>query len=115
MDVLVHKRQGKWWESTKRDFHVMESKGVCKICPVSFMPHRMSSVGNRWVLTEQDDGTYRSRTVAEGFSQLPEKYYTDSHAPVMTNLAFRLAHIIKVLRKLPSGQINLELAFMYSE
>jgi Reverse transcriptase (RNA-dependent DNA polymerase) len=111
--VLGHKNQAKWWESMNNEFHAMESKGVWKIVPLSSMPHGRKLVGNRWVYTEKDDGTYRSRTVAQGFSQVPE--FTDSHAPVMTDLAFRIALIIRLLRKQRTGQFDIETAFLYSE
>jgi Reverse transcriptase (RNA-dependent DNA polymerase) len=54
-------------------------------------------------------------TVAQGFSQVPGKDYTDSHAPAMMDLAFRLALIIRVLMKLRTGQFDIETAFMYSD
>jgi Reverse transcriptase (RNA-dependent DNA polymerase) len=76
----------------------MESKGVWKIVPLYSMSHGRKLVGNRWVYAEKDDGTFRSRTAAQGYSQIPGKYFTDSHEPVMTDLAFRLALILKVLR-----------------
>jgi Reverse transcriptase (RNA-dependent DNA polymerase) len=77
-DVLGHKNQDKWW--------AMESKGVWKIFPLSSMPHGRKLVGNSWVYSEKHDGTYRSRTVAQDFRQVPGKDFTDSHAPVMTDL-----------------------------
>jgi hypothetical protein len=64
-DVLGHMNQGKWRTSMKQEFHAMESKGVWKIVILSFMPHGRNLVGNRWVYSEKDDGTYRSRTVIE--------------------------------------------------
>jgi Reverse transcriptase (RNA-dependent DNA polymerase) len=113
-DVLGHKNHANWWESMKKELHAMETKGVWKNVPISSMPHGRRLVGNRWVYTEKYDGTYRSRTVAKGFSQVPGKDFTDSHAPVMTDLAFRLALIIKVLKKLRTGQFDIDKAFQYS-
>jgi Reverse transcriptase (RNA-dependent DNA polymerase) len=78
----------------KKEFHVMETKGVWEIVLMSSMPAGRKVVDNRLVLTEKDDGTLTSRTVAQGFSQVPGKDFTDSHAPVMTYLAFCLALII---------------------
>jgi Reverse transcriptase (RNA-dependent DNA polymerase) len=46
--------------------------------------------------------------VAQGFSQVPGKYFMDIHAPVMTDLAFFIALIIFVLMKLHSGQFDVE-------
>jgi Reverse transcriptase (RNA-dependent DNA polymerase) len=74
---------------------------------MSSMPSGRKVVGNRLVYSEKSDGTLRSRTVAQGFSQVPGKDFTDSHAPVMTDLAFRLALVIKVLMKLRTGQFEL--------
>jgi Reverse transcriptase (RNA-dependent DNA polymerase) len=81
----------------------METMGVWGDVLISSMPHGRNVVGNRWVLTEKDDGTQRSRTVAQAFSQVQGKYFTDSHAPVMTDLVFRLAPIIRVHKKLRTG------------
>jgi Reverse transcriptase (RNA-dependent DNA polymerase) len=67
------------------------------------------------VLTEKDDGTLRSRAVAQGFSQVSAKDITDSHAPVMTDLAFRLELIIRVLMRLRTGQFDVETALLYSD
>jgi Reverse transcriptase (RNA-dependent DNA polymerase) len=78
----------------KKDFHAMGTKGFWEIVLKSSIPAGRKVVGNRWVLTEKDDGTLRSGPVAQGFSQVPGKYCTDSYAPVMTYLAFRLALII---------------------
>jgi Reverse transcriptase (RNA-dependent DNA polymerase) len=102
-DVLGHKNQLGCWESMKQEFIAMDTKGVWKIIPMSSLPSGRKRVFNRWVYCEKSDGTLRSRTVAQGLSQVPGKDFTDSHAHVMTDLAFRLAHIIKVLMKLHTG------------
>jgi Reverse transcriptase (RNA-dependent DNA polymerase) len=93
----------------------MESKGVWTINPLYSMPHGRKFIVIKWVYTEKDDGTYRSRTVAPSLSQVPGKDYTDSHDPVMTDLALRLALIIKVLKKLRTGQFDIESTFFYSD
>jgi Reverse transcriptase (RNA-dependent DNA polymerase) len=114
-DVLGHKNHAIWWEYMKKEFHAIKSKGVRKIVPLTSMPHGRKLVCKRWVYTEKVDGTYRARTVAQGFSQVPGKDFTDSHAPVMRYLAFRLALIIKVLKIIRTGQFDIETAFLYSE
>ena len=83
-DVLGHKNQKEWWESMKREFAAMESKGVWRIVKMSDLPTGRKIVGNRWVYAEKSDGTKKSRNVAQGFSQVPGKDFQDSHAPVMT-------------------------------
>jgi Reverse transcriptase (RNA-dependent DNA polymerase) len=93
----------------------METKDVWEVVLMSSIPAGRKVVGNIWVLAEKDDGTLRSMTVAQGFSQVTGKDFTDSLAPVMTDLAFWLALIIRVLMKLRYGQFNIETAFLYSD
>jgi hypothetical protein len=100
IDVSGHKNQAKWWDSMEKEFHAMESNRVWSIVPLSSMPHGRKLVGNRRFYTEKDDGICSPRTVDQGSSQVPGEDLTDSHAPVMTDLAFRLALIITVLKKL---------------
>jgi Reverse transcriptase (RNA-dependent DNA polymerase) len=78
---------------------------------MSFMPPGRKIIGNRWVYNKKDDGTLRSRTVAQGFSQVPGQDFTDSHAPVITDLAFRLALIIRIMMKLRTGNSTLKQHF----
>jgi hypothetical protein len=56
-EVLKHKNQAGWWASMKKEFHAMETKGFWKYVLMSSMPAARQVVGNRWVLTEKDDGT----------------------------------------------------------
>jgi Reverse transcriptase (RNA-dependent DNA polymerase) len=84
-EVLKHKNQAGWWASMKNEFHAMETKGVWEVVLMSSMPAGRKAVGNRWVLTANNDGTQRSRTVAQGFRAVPGKDFSDSHAPVMTD------------------------------
>jgi hypothetical protein len=51
----------------------------------------------------------------ERFNQVPGKAFTDSPALVMTDLAFRVAHIIQIMMKLRTVQFNIETAFLYSD
>jgi hypothetical protein len=93
------------------------NKGCLEVVLMSSMPAGRKVVGNRWVLTEYDDGSRISSTVAQRVSQVPGKDFTDSHAPVLTDLEFRSALIIRVLMKLRNGQFKIEtaFAFLYSD
>jgi hypothetical protein len=106
-DVLKQKNQTGWWASMKKEFHAMETKGVWEIVIKSSMLPERKVVGNRCVLTENDDGTLRSRSWAQGFSHVPGTDFTGSHAPVKKDLAFRLALIIQVILKLHTGQCDI--------
>jgi Reverse transcriptase (RNA-dependent DNA polymerase) len=69
----------------------------------------------QWVYTEKHDGTQRSISVAQGFSKVTGKYFSNSHAPVVTDLAFCLGVIISILMKLCTGQFDIETEFKFSE
>jgi Reverse transcriptase (RNA-dependent DNA polymerase) len=99
----------------KKEFHAMETKGVWEVLLMSSVPAGSKVVCHRWVLGNNDDEILRSRTVAQGFSQVPGKDFTDCHAPDMTDRAFRLSLIIRVLMKLRTGQFDIETAFLYSD
>jgi Reverse transcriptase (RNA-dependent DNA polymerase) len=114
-EVLKHKNQAGWWASMKKEFHTMEAKGVWEIVLMSSMPSEIKEGRNGWVHTEKDDRSLRSRTVAQGFSQLPGKVFADRHAPVMRDLSLRLSLIIWVLMKLCTGQFDIETAFLQSD
>jgi hypothetical protein len=70
------------------DFHTIEINVLWKIVPLSSLLNGWKFVGNRWVFTAKDDGTYRSITIPHRISQVTGKDIIDSHAPVMTYLAF---------------------------
>jgi hypothetical protein len=72
--VLKQKNQAGLWASVKKEFHFLETKGGWEA-----MSAGRRVVGNRWVLTENDDGTLRSRTVAQCFSQVPGNDCTVMH------------------------------------
>jgi Reverse transcriptase (RNA-dependent DNA polymerase) len=63
----------------KKEFLATEPKGVWEIVFMSFMPPGRKIIGNRWVYNEKDDGSLISRTVAQGFSQVPGQDFTASY------------------------------------
>jgi Reverse transcriptase (RNA-dependent DNA polymerase) len=61
------------------------------------------------------DGRLRSRTVALGFSQVPEQHLQASHAPVVNDATCQMHLIFKIIYKLLTGQIDVKSAFLYSD
>jgi Reverse transcriptase (RNA-dependent DNA polymerase) len=78
---------------------------------MSSMPPGRKIIGNKWEYKTKYDGTIRSRTVAQGFSQVHGQDFTDCHAPVMTDFAFQLALIIRIMMKLRTGQFDIKQHF----
>jgi Reverse transcriptase (RNA-dependent DNA polymerase) len=69
--ALLSKKSKHWWKAMITEFLHCEEKKAWVIVPKSKVPKGRKIIGNRWVYAEKDDGTYRSRTVAKGFSQVP--------------------------------------------
>jgi hypothetical protein len=72
-------------------------------------------IGSRWVFACKDDGRYRARCVAKGFSQIPGKDFQENHAPVIADTTLPLLMVIKTLFKLEAGQFDIETAFLYGK
>ena len=105
----------KWWEAMKTEFKNMEEKEVWDICERKKLPTGRQVIGNRWVYALKDDGRYRARTVAKGFSQIPGKDFQGNFAPVINDTTFHLVLVLKTLLKLEAGQFDIETAFLYGE
>jgi hypothetical protein len=113
--VLKQKKQEGWWESMKQELYAMETNGVWEKNLMSSIPPGWNVVGYSWVLTQKDDGTLGSRTVDQGFLQVPGKDFADSNAPDMTAFSFCLKLINPVLMKLRTVQFDIDTGFLYSE
>jgi len=65
------------------------------------------------VFALKDDGRYRARTVAKGFSQVPGKDFQENFAPVINDTTFHMMLTLKKLMNLEAGQFDIETAFLY--
>ena len=60
----------------------MINRGVWRKIDRAKTPENKRLIGNKWVLKIKRDGTYRTKLVALGCSQVPGIDYTDNFAPV---------------------------------
>ena len=97
------------------EFKNMEEKEVWDIIKKTDVPSGRKVIGNRWVYALKDDGRYRARTVAKGFSQVPGKDFQENYAPVVNDATFHLVLALKVMFQLEAGQFDIETAFLYGD
>jgi hypothetical protein len=71
-----------WWAEMITEFDNMHSKQVWTIIPRNSIPGYRKIVGNRWVYAQKDDGRFRARTVAKGFTQIHGKGFQENHSPL---------------------------------
>ena len=93
----------------------MEEKQVWDIIEKKDVPTGRKIIGNRWVYAMKDDGRFRARTVAKGFSQIAGKYFHANFAPVVNDATFHLILVLKALMNLEAGQFDIETAFLYGD
>ena len=106
------KEWGEWWKAMKTEFQNMEEKKVWDIRKRSELPVGRKLIGNRWVYALKDDGRFRARMVAKGFSQVPGKDFQENFAPVINDSTFHLVLAMKALLGLEAGQFDIETAFL---
>jgi hypothetical protein len=112
-ESLLRTDSALWWQAICTEFDNCESKKVWKIVHKSTVPKGRKIIGNRWVLSRKDDGRYRARTVAKGFSQIPGKDFQENHAPVVNDTTFHLILVLKIKHRLSSRQFDVVTAFLY--
>jgi len=113
--VKASKNWGDWWKAMSTEFKNMEEKKVWTICKKNTVPRDRKIIGNRWVFAIKDDGRFRARTVAKGFSQIPGQDFQENHAPVVNDTTFHLVLALKLLFNLEAGQFDIETAFLYGD
>jgi hypothetical protein len=114
-EMSKHKNRKEWWDAMCTEFHNMENKEVWTIRKRKDKPPNRKLIGNRWVYKKKDNGTYRARTVAKGYDQVPGKDFQENHAPVVNDTTFRITLILKILLELESEQFDVETAFLYGD
>jgi Reverse transcriptase (RNA-dependent DNA polymerase) len=111
--ALLSQKSKYWWKSMITDFLYCEEKKAWVIVPKSNVPKGRKIIGNRWVYAEKDDYTYRSRTVAKGFSQVPGKGFQEHHSPVAHDTTFRVVLVQKLVYSLHYRSFDIVTAFLY--
>jgi hypothetical protein len=109
LDAQTSKDWLNWWKANSTEFESMNENNVWEIVWTSEVPE------NRRILHQKDDGIFCAWCVAKGFSQIPGKYFTKNHSPVLNDTTFHIILVLKFLFKLESGQFDLETAFLYGE
>ena len=114
-EAKKHKNWKDWWDAMCTEFKNMELKQVWKLVKRSEMPPNRKIIGNRWVYALKDDGRFRARTVAKGFSQIAGKDFQENFAPVVNDTTFHLILCLQILMGLKAGQFDIETAFLYGD
>ena len=106
-DAMKHKDNLEWWKAMKLEFTNAETKHVWKIIKKSDLPKGRKLVGNRWVYTQKDDGRFRARTVAKGYSQIPGRDFKENHDPVLHDTTIHMILVMKIVYNLKKQRFDI--------
>ena len=83
----------RWKAASDREAASLEEHGVYELIPITSVPTGQRVIGTRWVNKIKADGTYKSRLVVQGWSQVPGIDCGGTFAPVcrLQNIRMMLA------------------------
>ena len=96
-EAMSSPNKDKWWSAMCEEFNSMERRQVWKLIKRDTVPKDRRLIGCRWVYVEKDDGRFRARAVAKGFSQIPGKDFQENFAPVINEVSMRIILIYMLL------------------
>ena len=79
------------------------------------MKENRRCIKSKWVFDIKQDGTFRARLVACGYSQVPGIDFEESYSPVINDVTFRVMLIMQIVWKLQALIIDIETAFLHGE
>ena len=106
----------KWKEAMQAELHSLIKRDV--FGHVVQTPASIKPVGNKWVFVQKrnennDIIRYKSRLVAQGFSQRPDIDYEETYSPVMDAITFRFLISLVVSEKLDMRLMDVITAYLY--
>ena len=88
---------------------------VWKKTKKKMVPKDQRLVKSKWVFKIKRNGIFRARLVACGYTQIPGVDFTETYAPVIHNVTFRIMIVMMILLKLVGKLIDIETAFLYGD
>ena len=106
-----------WIDSMHREIGNLQRLDVYELCS---LPQGRKAVGSRWVYKIKRDPEgkpkeFKSRLVAQGFTQKYLVDYDQVHAPVARTSSFKLLAVIAAYFGLQAHQLDVKAAFLHGE
>jgi hypothetical protein len=67
------------------------------------IPINFRCIKNKWIFKVKRNGIFHARLVACGYSQVPGIDFSESFAPVLNDVSFRIMLIAKLVRHMLCG------------
>ena len=109
------KQREKWRDAINKELNDMKNRNVWTLIPRTQIPRDRRCVKSKWVFKVKRNGVFRARLVACGYSQIPGVDFTESYAPVVNDITFRIMILLSMIYKLNNVIIDVETAFLHGD
>jgi hypothetical protein len=91
----------------------MEKRGVWEIIDDKIIPINCRCIKNKWIFKVKRNGIFQARLVACRYSQIPGIDFSESVAPVLNDVSFRIMLITKLVLRMTCSVVDIETAFLH--
>ena len=109
------KMRDRWRKAFGKEKDSMLKRKVWKAIKKSTMPKGRRCVKSKWVFDIKRNGTFKVRLVACGYTQIPGVDFTDSYAPVISDVSWRILIVLMIVWSLDGMIIDVETAFLLGD
>jgi hypothetical protein len=109
--------QDAWKIAIDKELSEMTKRGVWEVIDEKDEPNDRRCIKNKLIfkMKRKRNGVFRERLVACGYSQVPGVEFTESLAPVLNYVSFRLMLIAKLVWDMTSTVVDIETAFLHGD
>ena len=93
----------------------MTNRGVFRKIKRNKMPNGKRCVKHKWVFKVKQNGVFRARLVACGYSQIPGVDFGDHFAPVVNDISYQTMIAIMMMCGLKAKIVDVETAFLHGD
>jgi hypothetical protein len=93
----------------------MEKRDVWEIIDETDIPINCRFIKNKWIFKVKRNGIFQARLVACGYSQVPGINFSESFAPVLNDVSFRIMLIAKLVWNMTCSVVDIETAFLHGD
>jgi hypothetical protein len=105
----------KWRDAIKKELCDMDKQQVWEIIEKEDITEDRRTIKCKWIFKIKQNGIFRARLVACGYSQIPRIDFNESFAPVSNDVSFRILLIAKLIWVLEAFIVDVETAFSLDE
>jgi hypothetical protein len=105
--------QNKWKNAINKELKEIEKKGVWEIIDEKEIPINCRCIKNKWIFRVKINGIFQARPVACGYIQISGIDFSESFAPVLNGVSFRIILITKLVWDMTCSVVDIETAFLH--